>query len=106
MPARNNIHVPRESWPKFSWFLIEFAIVIAVAIIIAWQTNPLYEEYVIMYGWECEQVSQITDCTIAEEATVNQEALNWIFWGTVGAVFLIWYLLIRGIVLKKYVLRN
>ena len=23
MPARNNIHVPRESWPKFSWFLIE-----------------------------------------------------------------------------------
>ena len=106
MPARNNIHVPRESWPKFSWFLIEFAIVIAVAIIIAWQTNPLYEEYVITYGWECEQVSQITDCVIAEEATMSQEALNWIFWGTVGAVFLILYLLIRGIVLKKYVLRN
>ena len=106
MPSRNNIHVPKESWPYYSWFLIEFAIVIAIAIVIAWQTNPLYEEYVIMYGWECEQVSQITDCTIAEEAEVNQEALNWIFWGTVGAVFLIWYLLIRGIVLKKYVLRN
>ena len=80
--------------------------VIAIAVVIAWQTNPLYEDYVIMYGWECEQVSQITDCTIAEEATMNQGALNWIFWGTVGAVFLIWYLLIRGIILKKYVLRN
>ena len=104
MPARNNVHVPKESWPKISWFVIEFAIVIAVAVVIAWQTNPLYEDFVVMKGWDCEQVSQITECTIAEEATVNQEALNWIFWGTVGAVFLIWYLLIRGIVLKKYVL--
>ena len=104
MPARNNVHVPKESWPKFSWFVIEFAIVIAVAVVIAWQTNPLYEDFVVMKGWDCEQVSQITECTIAEEATVNQEALNWIFWGTVGAVFLFWYLLIRGIVLKKYVL--
>ena len=104
MPARNNVHVPKASWPKFSWFVIEFAIVIAVAVVIAWQTNPLYEDFVVMKGWDCEQVSQITECTIAEEATVNQEALNWIFWGTVGAVFLIWYLLIRGIVLKKYVL--
>ena len=51
MPARNNIHVPKESWPKFSWFLIEFAIVIAITVVIAWQTNPLYEDYVIMYGW-------------------------------------------------------
>ena len=104
MPARNNIFVPKESWPKFSWFLIEFAIVIAVAIMNARETNPAYDDYDIMNGWDCEQVSQITDCSIAEEATVNQEALNWIFWGTVGAVFLIWYLLIRGIVLKKYVL--
>ena len=104
MPARNNVHVQKESWPKFSRFVIEFAIVMAVAVVIAWQTNPLYEDFVIINGWDCEQVSQVTDCSIAEEATVSQEALNWIFWGTVGAVFLIWYLLIRGIVLKKYVL--
>ena len=35
MPARNNVHVPKESWPKFSWFVIEFAIVMAVAVVIA-----------------------------------------------------------------------
>ena len=52
MPARNNVHVPKESWPKFSWFVIEFAIVIAVAVVIAWQTNPLYEDFVVMKGWE------------------------------------------------------
>ena len=106
MPARNNIHVPRESWPNFSWFLIEFAIVIAVAVVIAWQTSPLFEDFVVTNGWDCEQVSQQTQCSIAEEATVSQEMLNWIFWATVGAVFLIWYLLIRGIVLKKYVFSN
>ena len=89
MPARNNVHVPRESWPKFSWFLIEFAIVMAVAVVIAWQTSPIFEDLVIMNGWNCEQVSHITECSIAEEAKVSQEALNWIFWGTVGAVFLI-----------------
>ena len=104
MPARNNVHVPKESWPKFSWFVIEFAIVMAVAVLIAWQTNPLYEDFVVMKGWDCDQVSQVTDCSGAEEPTINPEALNWIFWGTVGAVFLVWYLLIRGIVLKKYVL--
>jgi|TARA_B110000014_G_scaffold232850_1_gene195803 hypothetical protein len=106
MPARNNIFVPKESWPKFSWFIIEFAIVMAVAVVIAWQTSPIFEDLVIMNGWDCEQVSHITECSIAEEATVSQEMLNWIFWGTVGAIFLIWYLLIRGIVLKKYVLQN
>ena len=104
MPTRNNIFVPKESWPKFSWFLIEFAIVIAVAVVIAWQTSPLFEDYVIVNGWECEQVSQETQCSLAEEAEVNQEMLNWIFWGIVGAVFFIWYMLIRGIVLKKKVL--
>mgnify|MGYP001247555571 CR=1 FL=1 len=106
MPARNNVHVPRESWPKFSWFVIEFAIVMAVAVVIAWQTSPFFEDYVVMYGWDCEQVSQQTQCSIAEEAEVSQEMLNWIFWSIVGAVFLGWYLLIRGIILKKYVLQN
>ena len=73
---------------------------------IAWQTSPIFEDLVIMNEWNCEQISHITECSIAEEATVSQEMLNWIFWGMVGAIFLIWYLLIRGIVLKKYVLQN
>ena len=49
MPARNNVHVPKESWPKFSWFVIEFAIVMAIAVVIAWQTNPLFEDFVVIY---------------------------------------------------------
>ena len=48
MPARNNIHVPSESWPFFSWFVIEFAIVIAVAVVLAWQTSPVFEDSVVM----------------------------------------------------------
>ena len=104
MPARNNVHVPSESWPFFSWFVIEFAVVIAIAVVIAWQTSPFFEDSVIMYGWECEQESQETNCSVAEEKSVNQEMLNWIFWAIVGVVFAGWYLVIRRIVWKRKVL--
>jgi len=104
MPARNNVHVPAESWPFFSWFVIEFAVVIAIAVVIAWQVNPFFEDSVIMYGWECEQESQETNCSVSEEKSVNQEMLNWIFWGIVGLVFAGWYLVIRRIVWKRKVL--
>jgi hypothetical protein len=104
MPARNNIHVPSESWPFFSWSIIEFAIVIAIAIVISWQINPFFEDSVVMNGWECEQESQETNCTIADEATVQQTSLNWIFWGIVGAIFAGWYLGARRFVLKRKIL--
>ena len=104
MPARNNVHVPSESWPFFSWFGIEFAVVIAIAVVIAWQTSPFFEDSVVMYGWECEQESQETNCSVAEEKSVNQEMLNWIFWAIVGVVFAGWYLVIRRIVWKRKVL--
>ena len=104
MPARNNVHVPSESWPFFSWFVIEFAVVIAIAVVIAWQTSPFFEDSVVMYGWECEQESQETNCSVAEEKSVNQEMLNWIFWAIVGGVFAGWYLVIRRIVWKRKVL--
>ena len=104
MPARNNIHVPSESWLFFSWYVIEFAIVIALAIVVSWQINPFFEDYVVMNGWECEQESQETNCTIADEATVQQTSLNWIFWGIVGAIFAGWYLGARRFVLKRKIL--
>ena len=104
MPARNNVHVPSESWPFFSWFVIEFAVVIAIAVVIAWQTSPFFEDSVVMYGWECEQESQETNCSVAEEKSVNQEMLNWIFWAIVGVVFAGWYLVIRRIFWKRKVL--
>ena len=104
MPARNNIHVPSESWPFFTWSIIEFAIVIALAIVVSWQVNPFFEDYVVMNGWECEQESQETNCSIADEATVQQTSLNWIFWGIVGAIFAGWYLGARRFVLKRKIL--
>ncbi len=104
MPARNNVHVPRESWPYFSWFIIEFAVVMAIAVVIAWQTSPFFEDSVVMYGWDCEQVSHKTDCVPTEEPEMQQAALNWIFWGIVGAVFAGWYLVIRRLVWKRKVL--
>ena len=104
MPARNNIHVPSESWPFFTWSLIEFAIVIALAIIVSWQINPFFEDYVVMNGWECEQESQETNCTIADEPEMQQTSLNWIFWGIVGAIFAAWYLGARRFVLKRTIL--
>ena len=104
MPARNNIHVPGESWPFFSWSIIEFAIVIAIAIVISWQVNPFFEDSVMSYGWECEQTSQITDCTMSDEPEMQQTMLNWIFWGIVGIVFASWYLGIRRLVWKRKVL--
>ena len=57
-----------------------------------------------MNGWECEQESQETNCTIADEATVQQTSLNWIFWGIVGAIFAGWYLGARRFVLKRKIL--
>ena len=104
MPARNNVHVPSESWPFFSWYVIEFAVVISIAVVIGWQTSPLFEDSVVMYGWECEQVSQITDCSVSDETEMQQTALNWIFWGIVGLVFAGWYLGARRFVLKRNIL--
>ena len=104
MPARNNVHVPSESWPFFSWYVIEFAIVISVAVVIGWQTSPLFEDSVVMYGWECEQISQITECSTSDEPEMQQTMLNWIFWGIVGMVFAAWYLGARRFVLKRSIL--
>jgi len=104
MPARNNIHIPKESFPFFSWSLIEFAIVIALAIVVSWQVSPFFEDSVVMYGWECEQESQETNCSIADEPEMQQTALNWIFWGIVGAIFAGWYLGARRFVLKRKIL--
>ena len=41
--ARNNVFIPSEGWNKAYWFMIEFAIVFAVGLVIAWGTSPLYD---------------------------------------------------------------
>ena len=90
--TRNNVFIPSEGWNKAYWFMIEFAIVFAVALVIGWATSPLYEPLVTEQQLECHQISHEVECNLAEEPTVNQSSLNWIFWGTAGGIVLAWYL--------------
>ena len=107
MVGRDNAHIPKESWPSFTWYLIEFAIVFAVANLIAFQVIPMVDEMVgqknLLY---CEQVSWLYKCAPTEEEVSDQGLLNWIYWGIVGAVFIGWYIVIRGFIIKKPILGN
>ena len=46
MVGRDNAHIPKNSWPSFSWYVIEFAIVFAVANLIAFQIIPAVDEMI------------------------------------------------------------
>jgi len=77
-----------------------------IAFLIAFQVTPLFEEMVVSQGLECYQESHITKCSAAEEQTADESVLNWIFSGIISLVFLVWYIGIRGFVLKKKILQN
>ena len=81
MGAHSNIHIPKESWPHWTWYAIEFGIVLAVSMLVS---------------------RQITN-SIADLAPDTQ---NWVFMGIVGAIFVVWYVVIRGLILKKKILEN
>ena len=81
MVTHNNIHIPKESFPYWIWFVIEFAIVMAVSLLVSRQIMGSFQEY---------------------EETMR----NWIFWGLVGSFFLGWYVIIRTFILKKKILEN
>jgi hypothetical protein len=82
MGAHNNVHIPRESWPYWTWFTIEFFIVMAVA---ALSSREIVN-------------------TIAKDATPAMQ--NWYFFGIIGAIYLAWYIGIRWMILKKKILEN
>ena len=107
MVGRDNAHIPKESWTSFTCYLIEFAIVFAVANLIAFQIIPMADEVIgqlnLLY---CEQVSWLSKCAPTEEEVSDQGLLNWIYWGIVGAVFIGWYIVIRGFIIKKPILGN
>ena len=81
MGVHPNIHIPRESWPHWTWYAIECILVIAVSMIAS---------------------SKITN-TIEG---LTPEIQNYVFIGMFGGFFLIWYIGIRGFILKKKILRN
>jgi len=81
MGANPYIHIPKESWPNWTWYAIECIIVIAISMVTS---------------------SKITDSIEG----LTPEVQNYMFMGLVGLFFLIWYVGIRGLILKKKILRN
>ena len=83
MGVHNNVHVPKDSFPGFLWYAIEFFIVVGVSV-----------------GIAMNSVNYFTEIGFTEQMT------NWIFWGIAGGVFLVYYLPIRALILKKPIFKN
>ena len=83
MGVHNNIHVPKESWPSYMWYVIEFFIVLGAGLGISYVSM----DYFTKLG-------------------VTGNMTTWLFWGIDGAVLLVYYLIIRPLVIKKPVLSN
>jgi len=75
------IHIPKESWPSWTWYAIECIIVLAISLVTS---------------------SKITDSIEG----LDPQTQNYVFMGIVGLIFLAWYIGIRGFILKKKILRN
>ncbi len=83
MGVHNNVHVPKDSFPEFLWYAIEFFIVVGASV-----------------GIAMNSVNYFTEIGFTEQMT------NWIFWGIAGGVFLVYYIPIRALIFKKPILKN
>lgn len=81
MGVHSNIHIPKESWPHWTWYAIECVIVLAVSLLVSREVTDSFEG-------------------------LAPDVQNYLFMGIVGLIFLAWYIGIRGLVLKKRILRN
>lgn len=81
MVTHDNIHIPKESWPHWTWYAIEFFITLAIAVVIAFKSTDAIEG-------------------------LSPELQNWVFYGIVTLEFFVWYIVIRGLILKKPILGN
>ncbi len=81
MGTHDNIHIPKESFPHWIWYVIEIAIVLALSMVAS---------------------SKITDSIEG----ITPETQNYVFIGIVGIFFIVWYIGIRGFILKKKILQN
>jgi hypothetical protein len=81
MGAHNNIHIPKESWPAFLWYAIEFFIVLGAGLGIS-----------------------LISIDYFKKMEFNDSMIIWFFWGIIGAAFLVYYLIVRPLVLRKPVL--
>jgi len=81
MVTHDNIHIPKESWPHWTWYAIECVILIVI--------------------------SFLTSVKIVDSIEgLTTEVHNYLITGIVGIFFLVWYVGIRGFILKKKILRN
>ena len=81
MVTHDNIHIPKESWPHWIWYAVECVILIVISFLTA---------------------VKITDSIEG----LSTEVHNYVITGIVGLFFLVWYIGIRGFILKKKILRN
>ena len=81
MVTHDNIHIPSESFPHWIWFIIEFSIVLAVSALLSREITGAFENL--------EEVMQ-----------------NWVFMGCLSGIFGVWYIIIRGFILKKPILTS
>ncbi len=81
MVTHDNIHIPKESFPHWTWYAIECVILIVISFAVAVKTADSIEG-------------------------LSVEVHNYLITGIVGIFFLVWYIGIRGFILKKKILRN
>jgi len=80
--VHNNVHIPGESWPHFTWLAIEFFITLAVGAL------------------SSREIVNI----IAKDATPSMQ--NWYFFGIIAGIVLAWYMGIRPLVFKRKILET
>ena len=81
MVVHPNLHIPKESWPHWTWYAIECVALIVISFLAA---------------------VKITDSFGELPVDVHNYAITGIF----GMFFLVWYIGIRGFILKKKILQN
>lgn len=110
MGVHNNIHIPSESWPNWTWYAIEFFIVLAVSLIISWKlTDAILPQIADAVGhggalgsWEGISIHSIEFKELSADIKNKIVSIsNWTFYAIMGAIFLGWYIPVRRVVLKK-----
>lgn len=114
MTAHDNVHIPSESWPNWTWYALEFGVVLAVSMVIGWKiSDAILGDVAAVLGHSGALESWAGLTVHSTEFKALDDAIerkivaysNWIFYGILGTIFGVWYLVIRGIVLKKRILR-
>ena len=78
--ANPYVHIPKESFPSWIWYAAECVGLIVIAFLSAAQITNTFEG-------------------------LTPEQHNYVITGIFASFFLVWYVLIRSIILKKKILR-